>query len=199
MAAHAPQGARGPGARTHCVRGVLSALELLVVSMGMISIGAVVATVALTAYRGLTILTLRSMVTSDLRVAMEAAGRDISAASGVPASWGGYTTTTTSLVLELPALGPTASGTDHVIYQCGSGACTAASPGQLARIVDTSTSVNSQRISGTRVLASGVTSLAFDTTTATGRVHVLLEVTRRLQGFEFHAQLGDLFNLRNPS
>ena len=158
-------------------------IEYLVAAALLALLGLVLLSVYRTILNSLAITTGRSVVTSQFRSTLEQFGRDVQAAQAFPASSGGYTASATVLILEIPG----APLTD-IVYQCAGGACTAASPGRLERLIIGTPP--------TRILIPlpNVTLLNF--TSLTNRVTCQLGIAQTVQGFRAESKMLMTFTKR---
>lgn len=193
--------------RGNVERGI-TIVELFVALAGMAALGALVITIYISLYQGLAVLSVRSMVTGDLRNCVEQIGQDVRASQGVVASCGAYSTTGTALVLQMGSGAPW----PRVVYQCNpSGGCNGIA-NQLQRITFSDVSCGTQTDS--HPIASDVTALSFSFHTyqpltnpltvqaappPTGkyRIDVRLRIRHIILQFGSEAEIVSIFNPRN--
>ena len=174
--------------RTAPARGY-TIVELLVAAMVCMVLAAVLLTVFVTVFRSMSILTAKSTVNSQLCSTLEAFERDAQQARSFPASACTRTATATEIILELP-------DSSCVVWQCDAGACTAADPGQLSRlIVSPAGNILATRTAVTLHSTNGVTVLTF--TRSARLVEMRLGILSVAWGYRSEGKIATAYALRS--
>ncbi len=140
-----------------------------------------------------------SDIYADARLALDWMSKDIKWATQVLSAWGGYTTSTDCLVMEIPSIDTTgdiidADGDgipddyDHLIYQLNST--------NLERIMDADDTVpNKGRSDHTNVIANNISSLIF--TAKSSYIVIELTASRTRLNRLYQETLNSVVKLRN--